>query len=157
MSESDTFWPHRQVQPFALLTLPSSRVLNANNRQVQPFASLIMTVPASTPRVLLNREAVGMKEMNDNGDSLTGGFRFGREPVGSKRVDSDHKLIAIFELFHVAFLRIFFGKIILEVLIVRVRHVLSMQARTTTGTSSLRGTATTPSASSPARELINKH
>ena len=54
-------------------------IVAGTSLQVQPFASLIMSVPSSTPRVLLNREAVGMKEMNDNGDSLTGGFRFRRE------------------------------------------------------------------------------
>ena len=44
---------------------------------VQPVASFVQKVPRSTPRLLCNRVVVGVREMRDNKDSLTDGFKFG--------------------------------------------------------------------------------
>jgi len=51
-------------------------IVAGTSLQVQPFAKLIESVPKSTPRLLINRERVGVKEMPDNDDSLTDGFNF---------------------------------------------------------------------------------
>ena len=54
-------------------------IVAGTSLQVQPFAKLIEAVPLSCPRLLLNKKAVGVEEMNDNEDSLTRGFKFGRK------------------------------------------------------------------------------
>ena len=53
-------------------------VVAGTSLAVQPVAGFIQKIPRSTPRLLCNRTVVGSKEMNDNCDSLTDGFLFGR-------------------------------------------------------------------------------